>query len=52
MIDLNSAPLVKALYRLSRAFGWTPQQIQSLTMGQISLYLQLLDEEAQNGGQI
>lgn len=44
------APLVKAGFRLSRAFGWTPQQIQDLTMGQISLYLQLLDEEAQHGG--
>lgn len=48
MIDLHS-PLIKAAYRLSRTFGWTPQQIQSLTMNQIALYLQLLDEEAQHG---
>lgn len=48
MTNLHS-PLIKAGYRLSRAFGWTPQQIQSLTMHQIALYLQLLDEETQHG---
>lgn len=48
MIDLTNSPLLKAGYRLSRAFGWTPQQIQELTMGQIALYLQLLNEEAQH----
>lgn len=48
MIHSNRSPLIKAGYRLSRAFGWTPQQIQGLTMGQIALYLQLLDEEVQH----
>lgn len=48
MTELKLSPLVKAGYRLSRAFGWTPQQIQNLTMSQIALYLQLLDEEAQH----
>jgi hypothetical protein len=32
---------------LARAFGWTPQQVQSLTMAQVSLYLQLLEHETE-----
>ncbi|NTW00863.1 MAG: hypothetical protein HGA19_06065 [Oscillochloris sp.] len=32
-------------YLLASAFGWTPQQVQSLTMAQVSLYLQLLEHE-------
>lgn len=34
-----------ASFRLARAFGWTPQQVGSMTMAQVSMYLQLLDEE-------
>jgi hypothetical protein len=40
---------VRAAYVLAREFGWTPQQVQEMTMAQISIYLQLLEEEA-NGG--
>ncbi|MBW4443400.1 MAG: hypothetical protein KME10_19645 [Plectolyngbya sp. WJT66-NPBG17] len=47
MLDLKASPLVQASFRLARAFGWTPQQVQSLTMAQISLYLELLDQEVQ-----
>ena len=47
MMNLKPSPLVQASYRLSRTFGWTPQQVQSLTMGQILLHLQLLDQEQQ-----
>ena len=39
------SPLVWAGYRLARAFGWTPQQLQAMTMAQVSLYLELLDAE-------
>ncbi|HEY1012200.1 MAG TPA: hypothetical protein VGE07_05790 [Herpetosiphonaceae bacterium] len=46
MSELAGAPLVMASFRLARAFGWTPQQVQALTMGQVNLYLQLLAEEA------
>lgn len=30
-------------FRLAQAFGWTPQQVQALTMGQAALYLGCLD---------
>lgn len=46
MSELAQAPLVAASFRLARAFGWTPQQVQALTMGQIDVYLQLLAQEA------
>lgn len=38
------APLTKAAYVLAKAFGWTPQQVSELTLGQILLHLQMLKE--------
>jgi hypothetical protein len=37
---------VHSAYLLARAFGWTPQQLQEMTMGQVALYVQLLEQEA------
>jgi hypothetical protein len=39
-------PLVKAAFVLAREFGWTPQQINELTLSQMLLHLQLLKEKA------
>ncbi len=39
-------PLVKAAFILAREFGWTPQQINELTLSQVLLHLQLLKEKA------
>lgn len=33
-------------YLLARAFGWTPQQVQEMTMAQAQTYLTLLEAEA------
>lgn len=46
MIFSHAAPLTWMSFRLARAFGWTPQQVQDLTMGQVSIYLTFLEEEA------
>lgn len=35
------APLARACFILSREFGWTPEEISALTIGQILLYLQM-----------
>lgn len=35
-------PLAQAAFRLSQAFGWTPEAIGRLTMGEIRTHLQLL----------
>jgi hypothetical protein len=41
------APLAKAAFVLAREFGWTPQEMNELTLGQIALHLQMLKERAQ-----
>ena len=38
-------PLVRAAFILAREFGWTPEQVGELTLGQILLHLQLLKEQ-------
>ena len=35
-------PLAQAAFRLSQAFGWTPEEIGRLTMGEVLAHLQLL----------
>jgi hypothetical protein len=35
-------PLAQASFRLSQAFGWTPEEIGRLTMGEVLTHLQLL----------
>lgn len=41
----REAPLVKAAFVLAQEFGWTPQQVSELTLGQILLHLQMLREK-------
>jgi hypothetical protein len=43
--ELRNAPLAKAAYVLAREFGWTPEEIGELTLGQVLLHLQMLDEQ-------
>ncbi len=35
------APLARACFVLSREFGWTPEEVSGLTIGQILLYLEM-----------
>jgi hypothetical protein len=42
----GASRLPEAAYRLARAFGWTPQQLQAMTMAQINMYLRFLSEDA------
>jgi hypothetical protein len=39
------APLAKAAHVLAKEFGWTPPQVSELTLGQIMVHLQMLDQE-------
>jgi hypothetical protein len=39
------APIARAAHLLARQFGWTPQQIGELTLGQILLHLQMLRDD-------
>lgn len=38
-------PLVRAAFLLAQEFGWTPEQVGQLTLGQILLHLQLMKEQ-------
>jgi hypothetical protein len=38
MSELDS-PLLRAVFLLAKEFGWTPQQVQQMTMAQIGFYL-------------
>ena len=42
----TDAPLAKAAFILAREFGWTPQEINDLTLGQVLLHLQMLKERS------
>jgi hypothetical protein len=46
MSDAAEAPLSKAAFVLSKEFGWTPQQVGEMTLGQVLLHLQMLRENA------
>ncbi|MBL4794574.1 MAG: hypothetical protein JKY24_03485 [Pseudomonadales bacterium] len=51
--DINQAaadPLAKAAFILAKEFGWTPQDVNELTLGQVVLHLQMLkNKQASNG---
>ena len=39
--ELVQVPLAKACFVLAKEFGWTPEQVSGMTIGQILLYLQM-----------
>jgi hypothetical protein len=43
-------PLSKAAFVLAREFGWTPQQVSELTLGQVLLHLKMLRERRASDG--
>lgn len=44
--ELVQAPLAKACFVLAKEFGWTPEEVSGMTIGQILLYLEM----SHNGG--
>ncbi len=44
------APLAKACFILSREFGWTPEEVSGMTIGQILLYLEMTRRERKGDG--
>lgn len=43
------APLTRAAFVLAKEFGWTPQQVGELTLGQVLLHLQMLARGGTDG---
>lgn len=41
-------PIIQGSYLLAREFGWTPDEIQKLTMAQMNVFLQKIHENEQN----
>jgi len=50
LAEAAEQPIARAAHVLAREFGWTPQQIGELTLGQILLHLQMLREEREGHG--
>jgi hypothetical protein len=40
--ELVQAPLAKACFVLAKEFGWTPEDVSTLTIGQLLIYLQMV----------
>jgi|SRR6266704_2885668 len=39
--DLVTTPLARACFVLARDFGWTPDEVRALTVGQILMYVEM-----------
>ena len=44
LATLSDSPLARAAHILAREYGWTPEQVNQLTLGQVLLHLQMLKE--------
>lgn len=47
--ELVQAPLAKACFILGQEFGWTPEQVSGMTIGQILLYLEMVHRNGDTG---
>lgn len=47
--EMVQAPLAKACFVLAKEFGWTPEEVSGMTIGQILLYLEMGAREARAG---
>lgn len=47
LADAVQAPMAKACFLLAREFGWSPQQVGDLTLGQVLLYLEMVRQNGQ-----
>ena len=44
LTELVQAPLARACFVLAKEFGWTPQDVSGMTIGQILLYVQMVHD--------
>src|SRR5713101_4031733 len=47
--ELVQAPLAKACFVLGKEFGWTPEEVSGMTIGQILLYLEMAHRNGDTG---
>ena len=41
-------PIIEGSYQLAKEFGWTPNEIQKLTLAQMNVFLQKIREDEEN----
>jgi hypothetical protein len=46
--EMVQAPLAKACFVLAKEFGWTPEEVSGMTIGQILLFLEMGQREARS----
>ncbi len=44
LIEMVQAPMAKACFILAKEFGWTPQEVSEMTIGQILIYLEMVNQ--------
>ncbi len=47
LAELVQAPLARACFVLAKEFGWTPEEVSGMTIGQILLYLEMSHQNGQ-----
>ena len=47
LAELVQAPLARACFILAREFGWTPEEVSGMTIGQILLYLEMAHQHGE-----
>lgn len=47
--EVVQAPLARACFVLAKEFGWTPEEVSGMTIGQILLYLQMVNGGGESG---
>lgn len=48
LTELVQTPLAKACFIFAKEFGWTPEEVSGMTIGQILLYLEMARSEGEN----
>ncbi len=46
--EMVQAPLARACFVLAKEFGWTPEEVSGMTIGQILLYLEMIQRNGEN----
>jgi hypothetical protein len=46
--EMVQAPLARACFVLAKEFGWTPEEVSGMTIGQILLYLEMSRREGEH----
>lgn len=44
LAEMVQAPLARACFILAKEFGWTPEEVSGMTIGQILLYLEMIQQ--------